>query len=336
MNILTTGGAGYIGSHTCVELLSQGHDVVILDNLSNSSPKAVEAIETISGKTVKFYKGDIRYIQDIEKVFSENKIDAVIHFAGLKAVGESVRLPLEYYENNVYGTLNLCKVMNRHKVKKLIFSSSATLYGDSTAYPFEENLPRKAINPYGKSKLFIEEILEDLCFSDPEWSTVLLRYFNPIGAHESGDLGESPNGIPNNLLPYITQVAVGKLQCLSVFGDDYETIDGTGIRDYIHVVDLAKGHVKALNLLFTSTGAEVINLGTGTGYSVLQVIHAFEKASGVKINYKISPRRPGDTAIGYANPKKAEKVLGWKTEYDLEKMCKDSWNWQRKHPNGYN
>lgn len=335
MNILTTGGSGYIGSHTCVELLNMGHNVIILDNLYNSSERVVATIETLTNKKVKFYKGDIRNISDIDLVFSENDIDAVIHFAGLKAVGESVQKPIDYYENNVYGTLNLCKVMNKYNVKKIIFSSSATLYGDSVEYPFKEDLPKKAINPYGKSKLFIEDILEDICVSDKDWSCVLLRYFNPIGAHESGDLGEDPNGIPNNLLPYITQVAIGKLDCLSIYGNDYETPDGTGVRDYIHVVDLAKGHVKALDKLFSSKGSDIINLGTGVGYSVLDVVKAFEKATGVKIKYKFAERRQGDAAVGYADPSKAKKVLNWEASYGIEKMCKDSWNWQSKHPNGY-
>lgn len=336
MNILITGGAGYIGSHTCVELLNLDHNIIILDNLYNSSKQAIDSIEKITNKKVIFYQSDLRNIDEIDKCFSENKIDAVIHFAGLKAVGESVVKPLDYYENNVYGTINLCKVMQKYDVKKIIFSSTATLYGESTAYPFKETLPRTAINPYGKSKLFIEEILDDLYISDNEWSIISLRYFNPIGAHESGDLGEDPNGIPNNLVPYVSQVAIGKLEKLTVFGNDYPTPDGTCIRDYIHVVDLARGHVAALDKLKSSKGVSIYNLGTGRGTSVMEIINAFEKATGVKVNYVFGKRRLGDAPVGYGDPSKANAELGWKAEYDIEKMMKDTWNWQSKHPNGFN
>ena len=335
MNILTTGGAGYIGSHTCVELLEQGYNVIVIDNLYNSSEESLNAVEKITNKKLNFIQGDLRNIEDIRKCFNNYKIDAVIHFAGLKAVGESVSKPLLYYENNVYGSLNLFKVMNEFNVKKIIFSSTATLYGDSTAYPSTEDLPKVAINPYAKTKLFIEDILEDLCKSDPDWSVISLRYFNPIGAHESGDIGEDPNGIPNNLLPYISQVAIGKLDILNVFGNDYDTPDGTCIRDYIHIVDLAKGHTQAINKLINSKGMNIYNLSTGIGYSVLDIINSFEKATGIKIKYKITERRAGDAPIGYGNPSKAYNELGWKAKYNIDDMCRHTWNWQTKHPNGY-
>lgn len=335
MSILVTGGAGYIGSHTCVELLNAGYDVVVADNLSNSKYESLSRVMEITGKTLKFYEVDILDKAGLEKIFAENSIEAVIHFAGLKAVGESVRLPLYYYHNNLTGTMILCEVMNQFHVKKLVFSSSATVYGVPERMPIREDFPLGATNPYGRSKLMIEDMLRDLYLSDAEWSISLLRYFNPIGAHESGRIGEDPNGIPNNLMPYITQVAVGKLKELSVFGSDYPTADGTGVRDYIHVVDLAKGHLKALKKIVSTTGIDAYNLGTGTGYSVLEMVAAFEKASGKKVPYRISERRPGDVANCYADPAKAKNELGWTAEKGIEEMCSDSWRWQKNNPNGY-
>lgn len=336
MAILVTGGAGYIGSHTCIELVNAGYDVVVLDNLVNSSAKSLERVGEITGKEIPFYQVDILDEDGLEQVFNQETIDSVIHFAGLKAVGESVLKPWEYYHNNITGTLTLCDVMRRHKVKNIIFSSSATVYGDPAIIPITEDCPKgKITNPYGQTKAMLEQILTDLHVADPEWNVVLLRYFNPIGAHESGKIGEDPKGIPNNLLPYIAQVAVGKLECLGVFGDDYDTPDGTGVRDYIHVVDLAKGHVKALKKIEDKSGISIYNLGTGKGYSVLDVVKAFEKASGKKIPYEIKPRRPGDIATCYADPSKAKAELGWEAEYGIERMCADSWRWQSNNPNGY-
>lgn len=327
MKILVTGGTGYIGSHTCVELIKKGHEVVIFDNLYNSSEDVVDKISKISGVKPLFYKADMTKIEEMRPVFEDNKFDAVIHFAGLKAVGESVKKPLEYYENNVYGTLNLIRMMREYDVKRIIFSSSATVYGDPAFVPITEECPLgKTTNPYGETKAMLERILTDIQKANPDWSVVLLRYFNPIGAHDSGLIGELPNGIPNNLMPYIMQVAVGKLPELGVFGDDYDTPDGTGVRDYIHVVDLAKGHVCAIDKVMSCTGVNIYNLGTGNGYSVLDIIKAFEKANGVNIPYSIKPRREGDIATCYADPAKALKEMGWRAEYDLEKMCKDSWN----------
>ena len=342
MNILVTGGAGYIGSHTLVELLAEGHSVFVIDNLCNSSRKALERVEKISGRKVPFCEVDMRDREGLEKVFAENSFDCCIHFAGLKAVGESVVKPWEYYENNVYGTLILVDVMRAHGCKNIIFSSSSTVYGDPDVIPVTEKTPKKeCTNPYGKTKSMLEDILSDLNAADIKtgdkkpWNVVLLRYFNPIGAHPSGLIGEDPSGIPNNLMPYITQVAVGKREMLHVFGDDYDTPDGTGVRDYIHVVDLARGHVKALAAIERNCGVAVYNLGTGNGYSVLDIVRAFEKASGVKIPYVIDPRRPGDIAANYADPSKAEKELGWKAQFGIEDMCRDSWNWQKNNPDGY-
>lgn len=333
MNVLVTGGAGFIGSHTCVELLNNGYDVVIMDNYVNSSPDAVRAIEKITGKKVPAYECDMLDIEKFETIFQENKIDAVIHFAGLKAVGESVQKPLEYYHNNVTGTLNLLQLMRKYDVKNIVFSSSATVYGVNNPSPYKETMPiGGTTNPYGTTKLFIEQILQDICVADKNWRVILLRYFNPIGAHKSGLIGENPNGIPNNLMPYITQVAAGKLPCLSVYGNDYPTADGTGVRDYIHVCDLGTGHVKALEKLPEIHGAVSYNLGTGQGSSVLDVIHAFEKASGLKINYKIAPRRAGDLAEYFADATKAKEELHWEAQYTLEDMCRDSWNFT-KHLN---
>lgn len=336
MNVLVTGGAGYIGSHTCVELLNAGHDIVVADNFYNSCPEALNRIKELTGKDFKFYECDIRDKAALDRIFAENKVDAVIHFAGLKAVGESVQKPLEYYDNNIGSTLALCEAMRDAGCKKLVFSSSATVYGMNNPSPLKEDMQiGGTTNPYGTTKYMIELILEDLCKADKEWSVALLRYFNPIGAHESGRIGENPNGTPNNLMPYVTQVAVGKLDCLSIFGDDYDTPDGTGVRDYIHVVDLALGHIKAVEKVMSGTGAVVYNLGTGKGYSVLDIVHALEKASGVKVNYKIAPRRPGDLAVCYSDPTKAYEELGWKAECGIEKMCEDSWRWQKNNPKGY-
>lgn len=335
MAILVTGGAGYIGSHTCVEMIESGYDVIVIDNLDNSSEESLKRVGKITGKSVKFYKDDVRDKSALRKIFSENKIDAVIHFAGLKAVGESVKKPVAYYDNNLISTLYLIEVMSEFGVKKIVFSSSATVYGASEKMPLVEDMPLGAINPYGRTKYFIEEILRDLFVSDNSWSIALLRYFNPIGAHESGLIGEDPKGIPNNLMPYISQVAVGKLEKLHVFGNDYNTVDGTGVRDYIHVVDLAKGHVKAIDWTIDNTGCEAFNLGTGNGTSVLQLRDAFVKASGVEIPYVIDPRRPGDPDVVYAKSEKAEKVLGWTAKYGIDRMCEDTWRWQQNNPNGY-
>lgn len=335
MRILVTGGAGYIGSHTCLELLEAGHEVIIVDNLANSQKESLRRVEELTGKSVKFYKVDLLEIEQLRGVFRENKIEAVIHFAGLKAVGESVSMPLRYYENNISGTLQLCKVMAEHNVKNIVFSSSATVYGDPASVPITEDFPLSATNPYGNSKLFIEYILQDLHTSDAAWNVILLRYFNPVGAHKSGRIGESPNEIPNNLMPYISQVAVGKLQELSVFGDDYPTPDGTGVRDYIHVVDLALGHIKALEKLAANPGVVIYNLGTGQGCSVLDLVKSFEKASGRKVPYKIVARRPGDIAKCYADPSKARQELGWQAERGIEEMCEDTWRWQSANPRGF-
>lgn len=336
MAILVTGGAGYIGSHTCVELLNEGYEVVVLDNLSNSSEKSLDRVKQITGKDLKFYKADLLDQAAVKEVFDKEQIDSVIHFAGLKAVGESVAKPLEYYHNNLTGTLILCDEMRNHGVKNLVFSSSATVYGNPAEIPITEDCPKGQVtNPYGWTKSMLEQILTDLHTADEEWNVVLLRYFNPIGAHESGMIGEDPKGIPNNLIPYITQVAVGKLSCLGVFGDDYDTPDGTGVRDYIHVVDLAVGHVKALDKIKEKPGVLVYNLGTGNGYSVLEMVKAFEKACGKEIPYEIKARRPGDIATCYADPAKAERELHWKAERGLDKMCEDSWRWQSGNPNGY-
>lgn len=335
MSILITGGAGYIASHTVIELLSLNYDIVIVDNFSNSKPEVLKRMRELSGKNFKFYEVDLLNQEALEDVFRSNEIEAVIHFAGLKAVGESVVLPLRYYHNNVTGTLILCKLMKKHNVKKMVFSSSATVYGTNNVSPLTEDLPLGAVNPYGNTKLTIEKILNDVYVADNTWSVVLLRYFNPIGAHESGRIGEDPNGIPNNLMPYITQVAVGKREKLSVFGNDYNTHDGTGVRDYIHVVDLAKGHLKALEKVLSATGVESYNLGTGTGYSVLDVVANFEKATGLVIPYVIVGRRAGDIATCFADAAKAFSELGWKAEKSLEDMCRDSWRWQSNNPNGY-
>lgn len=333
--ILVTGGAGYIGSHTVVELLAADHNLVILDNLCNSSQVVLERVEKISGRTFHFYRGDIRDIYTLDQIFSDHIIDAVIHFAGLKAVGESAQIPLDYYDNNVTGTLTLLRAMKRADVRKLVFSSSATVYGDPAQVPIREDFPTSATNPYGRSKLIIEEMLMDLSASDPTWGIVLLRYFNPVGAHTSGLIGEDPQGIPNNLVPYVSQVAVGKLNKLSVFGGDYRTKDGTGVRDYIHVVDLAKGHLKALDRIASKNGICTYNLGTGNGYSVLEIVKAFERASDKAIPYQVAPRRSGDIAECWADPALASKESGWHAEYGLDAMMKDTWNWQKKNPQGY-
>lgn len=335
MSILVTGGAGYIGSHTIVELVAEGLEVVVLDNFSNSKFECIKRLEEITKKEIKVYKADLLEKDAIDRVFKENNIDSVIHFAGLKAVGESVQKPLWYYHNNITGTINLCEKMKQYNVKKLVFSSSATVYGNPKTVPITEDFPLNATNPYGRTKLMIEQILEDLYISDKSWSICFLRYFNPVGAHESGLIGEDPNGIPNNLMPFISQVAVGKLKELSVFGDDYNTHDGTGVRDYIHVVDLAKGHLRALEKLDVNKGVKIYNLGTGKGYSVLDVVEAFEKASGKRIPKKIKERRAGDIAKCFANPKKAKDELGWQAEFGIDKMCEDSWRWQDSNPSGY-
>ncbi len=336
MKVLVTGGAGYIGTHTCVELLGAGFEVIVVDNLCNSKETAIERVEKITGKKVKFYKVNILDKEALEQVFIDNKPDSVIHFAGLKAVGESVSIPLKYYHNNITGTLILCELMEKYQVKNLVFSSSATVYGDPASVPIAEEFPLSVTNPYGRTKLMIEEILKDLHVADASWNIALLRYFNPIGAHESGTIGEDPNGIPNNLVPYITQVAVGKLKEVNVFGDDYDTVDGTGVRDYIHVVDLAKGHISALEKLsHEHVGVREYNLGTGNGYSVLQVIKAFSQACGKEIPYRIVGRRPGDIAACYARPDRAKNELGWTAEKGLPEMCVDSWRWQSQNPEGY-
>ena len=337
MSILVTGGAGFIGSHTCVELLNAGYEVVVVDNLYNASEKALERVEQITGKKVTFYEADILDRDALNAIFDKEQVESVIHFAGYKAVGESVRKPIEYYYNNITGTLILCDVMRKHNVKNIVFSSSATVYGDPAFIPITEECPKgKITNPYGQTKGMLEQVLTDIYVSDPEWKVVLLRYFNPIGAHKSGLIGEDPKGIPNNLVPYVAQVAIGKLKCLGVFGNDYDTPDGTGVRDYIHVVDLAKGHVAAIKKVEeTEPGVLIYNLGTGKGYSVLDVVHAFEKACGKEIPYEIKPRRAGDIATCYADPTKAKNELGWVAQYGIEEMCEESWRWQTMNPNGY-
>lgn len=336
MSILVTGGAGFIGSHTCVELLENGYEVVVVDNLCNASEESLKRVEQITGKKVTFYKGDILDKEFLNQVFEKEEIESCIHFAGLKAVGESVEKPWEYYHNNITGTLVLTEVMKKHGVKKMIFSSSATVYGSPKEIPITEECPKgTCTNPYGWTKSMLEQILTDIQKADPEWNIVLLRYFNPIGAHPTGLMGENPNGVPNNLMPYITQVAIGKLACLGVFGNDYDTPDGTGVRDYIHVVDLAKGHVKALKKLEENGGLSIYNLGTGVGYSVLDIVKNFEEANGVKIPYEIKPRRAGDIATCYSDASKAKRELDWEAEYGILEMCRDSWNWQKKNPNGY-
>lgn len=337
MSILVTGGAGYIGSHTLVELLNAGYDVVVMDNLCNSSMKSLERVEKLTGKKIKFYKADIRDREALEKIFEEEKdIDSCINFASLKAVGESVEKPWEYYNNNIAGTLVLLDVLRKHNAKNFVFSSSATVYGDPEVVPITEECPKgQCTNPYGWTKSMLEQILMDMQKADPEWNIVILRYFNPIGAHESGTIGENPNGIPNNLMPYITQVAVGKREELGVFGNDYDTPDGTGVRDYIHVVDLAVGHVKAIEKISQKPGLFICNLGTGKGYSVLELVKNFEEASGVKVPYSIKPRRAGDIAQCYADPTKAKEELGWVAQRGVREMCADSWRWQSQNPNGY-
>ena len=336
MTILITGGAGYIGSHTALELLNEGYDVVVFDNLSNSSQESLRRVEELTGKQVCFYEGDVQDEDALRAMFKEQKIDAVIHCAALKAVGESVQKPLEYYQNNISGTLTLLKVMREVGVKNIVFSSSATVYGSPEEMPITEACPKgQCTNPYGWTKSMMEQIMSDVQKADPSWNVILLRYFNPVGAHKSGRIGEDPKGIPNNLMPYISQVAVGKLEKLGVFGNDYDTPDGTGVRDYIHVVDLAIGHVKAINYIFTDPGLDVINLGTGQGYSVLDMVKAFSRACGKEIPYEIKPRREGDIAMCYADPSKAARVLGWKAERGLDEMCEDTWRWQSQNPNVY-
>ncbi len=336
MKILVTGGAGFIGSHTCIELQNAGHEVIVLDNLSNSSKESLKRVAAITGKEPMFYKGDIRDRELLEAIFDGTKIDAVIHFAGLKAVGESVQKPWEYYDNNIAGSLVLFDVMRKNNCKNIIFSSSATVYGDPAEIPITENCPKgTCTNPYGWTKWMLEQILSDMYKADPEWNIVLLRYFNPIGAHPSGTMGENPNGIPNNLMPYITQVAVGKLKELGVFGNDYDTHDGTGVRDYIHVMDLASGHVAALKKIEDNSGLSVYNLGTGVGYSVLDIVNNFIEATGVDVPYSIKPRRAGDIATCYSDAAKAKEELGWEAKYGIKEMCADSWRWQKNNPNGY-
>jgi len=335
LTILVTGGTGYIGSHTVLQLLDAGHNVVIVDNLSNSKLESLERMQKLTGQEIKFYKVDLLDYDKLDEIFENESIDAVIHFAGLKAVGESVEIPLLYYKNNITGTINLCEIMQKHNVKKLVFSSSATVYGDPHKVPITEDFPLHATNPYGRTKLMIEEILRDLYVSDNNWDIAILRYFNPVGAHKSGEIGEDPNGIPNNLMPYIAQVAVGKLKELTIFGNDYPTKDGTGVRDYIHVIDLADGHLKALEKLMQNPGCVTYNLGTGKGYSVLEMTKAFERASGKDVPYKIAERRAGDIAECYADPTLAEKELNWKAERDINEMCEDIWRWQSKNPNGF-
>lgn len=336
MNILVTGGAGYIGSHTCVQLLNDGYEVTVVDNLSNSSEESLKRVEKITGKPLKFYKVDLVDKEALRGVFAENKFDAAIHFAGLKAVGESVRVPLAYYHNNLFSTVNLCEVMAEYNVKKLVFSSSATVYGKPHIVPIREDFPLQCTNPYGRTKLMIEEILRDLAAADDEWDIALLRYFNPVGAHESGLIGEDPKGIPNNLMPYISQVAVGKRDYIHVFGNDYDTPDGTGVRDYIHVIDLADGHLRALEKISQKSGVVTYNLGTGQGYSVLDMIRAYSKACGRELPYKIEARRPGDIDACYADPQKAKAEIGFVAQKTLDDMCADSWKWQQQNPDGYN
>ncbi|NLG89586.1 MAG: UDP-glucose 4-epimerase GalE [Clostridiaceae bacterium] len=335
MAILVTGGAGYIGSHTCVELLDAGYEVIVVDNLSNSKEESLKRVREITGKPVKFYKADLLDRQAVNEIFKNEPIEAVMHFAGLKAVAESVSMPLRYYHNNITGTLTLLYVMQLHNVKKIVFSSSATVYGNPHTVPITEDFPLSAVNPYGQSKLIIERILSDLYNSEPGWNIAILRYFNPTGAHPSGRIGEDPNRIPNNLFPYITQVAVGKLKVLNVYGSDYDTPDGTGIRDYIHVVDLAAGHIKALQKLNENPGIVVYNLGTGRGYSVLEVVNTFSKVTGINIPFRFAERRPGDIATSFADPSKAKNELGWTAKYGLDEMCADAWRWQQNNPDGY-
>ena len=336
MAVLVTGGAGYIGSHTCVELLNSDFEVVVLDNLSNASSESLQRVQSITGKTLTFIEGDIRDRALLDQIFSEHSIETVVHFAGLKAVGESTEIPLAYYDNNVAGTVTLCEAMAAADVKNIVFSSSATVYGDPAEVPIQEHFPLSATNPYGRSKLMIEDILRDLFASDSQWNMALLRYFNPVGAHSSGRIGEDPNGIPNNLMPFITQVAIGKRDQLSVFGNDYDTPDGTGVRDYIHVVDLAIGHVRAIEKLRQNPGCVAYNLGTGQGYSVLQMVEAFQKVNSVEVPYQIVARRPGDIACCYADPGFAQQELNWQAEFSLDEMMRDSWNWQSANPKGYN
>ncbi len=331
MKILVTGGLGYIGSHTCVELLNKDYEVIVIDNLSNSKIEVLDKIKEITNKDIKFYKEDVCDIDALDKIFNDNNIDAIIHFAGYKAVGESIEKPIMYYKNNLISTLNLCKMMKKYNCKKIVFSSSATVYGAPHTLPIEEDFPLSTTNPYGTTKLMNEMILEDVYKSDKDFSIVILRYFNPIGSHSSGLIGEDPKGIPNNLMPYIVRVASGQLECLNVFGSDYDTPDGTGIRDYIHVVDLALGHIKAIEKTFKDTGIDYYNLGTGKGYSVLDIINTFEKVNNIKVNYKIVDRRPGDIAACYADPTKAKEELGWEAKYDIERMCKDSYNYILKN-----
>ncbi|HDR7516173.1 UDP-glucose 4-epimerase GalE [Bacillus mobilis] len=335
MAILITGGAGYIGSHTCIELLNNNYKIIVVDNLSNSSIESLNRVKEITGKQFEFYKESVLNREKMNEIFLRNNIEAVIHFAGFKAVGESTTIPLTYYYNNIISTIILCDVMQKHNVKKFIFSSSATVYGIPKTSPITEEFPLSVTNPYGQTKLMIEQIMRDVAKADDEWSIALLRYFNPFGAHKSGRIGEDPNGVPNNLMPYVTQVAVGKLKELNIFGNDYPTKDGTGVRDYIHVVDLAKGHVKALEKVLETKGIEAYNLGTGKGYSVLEMVKVFEKVSGKKIPYKVIGRRPGDVAICFADVSKAKRELGWEAEYGLEEMCIDSWRWQVNNKNGY-
>lgn len=334
-NILVTGGAGFIGSHTVVELLNAGYGVIVIDNLSNSSRESLERVEKITGKSVKFYQDDLLNVEALQNIFEKESISSVIHFAGLKAVGESCKIPLSYFNNNITGTINLLMVMEKYNVKSLVFSSSATVYGKPESVPISEDFPLSVSNPYGRTKLIIEDMLRDIYKADTSWNIALLRYFNPIGAHESGEIGENPNGIPNNLLPYVSKVAIGELEAVNVFGNDYDTPDGTGVRDYIHVADLAEGHIKALEKLTSNPGLVTYNLGTGKGYSVLEIIHNFEKACGKKIPYKITKRRPGDIDMCYANPEKAKKELGWEAKRDIDKMCEDAWRWQSKYPKGF-
>lgn len=335
MNILVTGGAGYIGSHTCLELLQSGYDVVVVDDLRNADAESLRRVEELTGKTITFYQFDVCDEAKLEEVFLAHRIACVIHFAGLKAVGESVSMPVEYYSNNLGSTLALCRVMKRHGVKNFIFSSSATVYAQDNEMPLQEKARLGCTNPYGWTKLMCEQILRDLSLAEPSFSVVLLRYFNPIGAHSSGRIGEDPAGIPNNLLPYISQTALGRLKMLTVHGDDYDTVDGTGVRDYIHVVDLARGHLKALEYAVKNRGCEAVNLGTGQGYSVLEILHAFERVNEVKVPYAIGPRRPGDLGTVYANPEKAKEILKWEAELGIEEMCRDAWNWQKNNPQGY-